>query len=937
MMENTAYIEELYRQWKHDPSSVGRAWRRYFWEAKQPARAQPPAPAVAKDDRVYRQSRVDSLLWAYRDVGYLYARLNPLGGDYGPTHDYLNRTAPDVYEKLTPEEFGIAASDLDMVFSAGRAMKPSPAPLREILAAFQETYCGSIGVEFLHIQDKNIRRWLIEKMESTRNRPALSVPQKRIILQDLLRTEALERMLHQSFVGQKRFSLEGSEAIVPGLHFLIDSAGRYGIEDFVIGTTHRGRLSILHTILHMTPEEVFSRFEEDFQPGMYGGGGDVKYHIGYETDHILDDGGTVHISMASNASHLESVDPVVEGKARALQDSKGDRQRKRVVPLLLHGDAAFCGQGIVSETLNLASLEGYTTGGTIHIVINNQIGFTTPAREARSSFFPTDVAKMLPVPIFHVNGDDPEALVYAADLALQFRETFGTDCVLDVFCFRRYGHNEADEPAFTHPHMYQIIARHPGVATLYGERCAAAGVLSKQAQASFTQEYLGSLRQALEHSRAQPISATDATQGPGWTGIDRRYSHEPVNTSVPQMTLQRIGLHVNTVPEGFHIHPTLARIVARRRSGFQEMAPVDWSSAEALAFGSLLLEGTGVRLSGEDSIRGTFSQRHLTWWDTQSDPPRSYTPLQTLAGRQAPLRAFDSPLSEYAILGFEYGYSLVDPGVLVVWEAQFGDFANGAQVTIDNYLVSAECKWGRLSGLVLLLPHGIEGQGPDHSNARLERFLQLAARENIQVCNLTTPAQYFHALRRQVKVGFRKPLVIMTPKSLLRHPQAVSPLSDLAQGGFQEVLDDTVDPGQVERILLCSGKIYYDLAAQRQTADRKDTALIRVELLYPFPQAALGACLERYQHGTEILWVQEEPRNFGAWTYMRDCFSTRFPEIELQYRGREENACGATATLTQFKAEQKQLIEGAFARTSVPDTTADREAAVANARREVSA
>jgi 2-oxoglutarate dehydrogenase E1 component len=920
-MDNTQYIEDLYRQWQREPGGVDKAWDVYFSRMEGPPAAQPPQVQAPADNMAYRQSRVDSLLWAYRDVGYLYARLNPLGGDYGPTHDYLQRGNGDTYERLTLKEFGIAESDLDTVFSAGRAMKPSPAPLRQILSAFQETYCGPVGVEFLHIQDKNIRRWLIEKMESTRNRPALSVEQKRTILQDLLRTEALEHMLHQSFVGQKRFSLEGSESIVPGLHFLVDSAGRYGIEDFVIGTTHRGRLSILNTILRMTPEEIFSRFEDSFQPGMYGGGGDVKYHIGYETDHVLDDGGTVHISMASNASHLESVDPVVEGKARALQDKIGDRERKRVVPILLHGDAAFSGQGVVAEVLNLASLRGYTTGGTLHIIINNQIGFTTPAREARSSFFPTDVAKMLPVPIFHVNGDDPEALVYVADLALQFRQTFGKDCIVDVFCFRRYGHNEADEPAFTHPRMYQIIAKHPGVATLYGERCAQAGIASKQEQTAFTQEYMNSLKQALDRARSEPISRTDATQGPDWTETDHRYSHEPVDTGVPQATLQRIGLHVNTVPEGFQVHPTLARIVARKRKAFEEMAPVDWSSAEALAFGSLLLEGVPVRLSGEDSVRGTFSQRHLTWWDTpgrdaalraEGAPPRSYTPLQTLAEEQAPLRAFDSPLSEFAVLGFEYGYSLIDPHALVAWEAQFGDFVNGAQVTIDNYIASAECKWGRMSGLVLLLPHGIEGQGPDHSNARLERFLQLAARENIQVGNLSTPAQYFHALRRQVKLGFRKPLVLMTPKSLLRHPKAVSPLNDLAEGGFHEVLDDTCDPAEVERILLCSGKVYYDLLGRRETTERRDVAIVRVEMLYPFPEDALGACLDRYRDAREFVWVQEEPRNYGAWMYVRDRFSTHLPHIELHYFGREESACGATASMAQFQEEQKRLVEGAL-------------------------
>jgi 2-oxoglutarate dehydrogenase E1 component len=923
-MNNTSYIEDLYRQWSQNPAAVGDAWNAYFRQMETPSPAQPGLPLQpGESDMAYRQSRVDSLLWAYRDVGYLYAKLNPLGGDYGPTHDYLNRNGSGVYERLTPKEFGIPDSDLDTVFSAGRAMKPSPAPLREILAAFQETYCGSIGVEFLHIQDKHVRRWLIQKMESSRNKPALSAGQQRIILQDLLRTEALEHMLHQSFVGQKRFSLEGSESIVPCLHFLVDSAGQYDIEDFVIGTTHRGRLSILNTILHMSPEEIFSRFEESFQPGMYGGGGDVKYHIGYETDHILDNGGTVHISMASNASHVESVDPVVEGKARALQDIKDDRQRKRVVPILLHGDAAFCGQGVVAETLNLANLEGYTTGGTIHIIINNQIGFTTPVREGRSSFFPTDVAKMLPVPIFHVNGDDPEAVVYAADLALQFRQTFGRDCILDVFCFRRYGHNEADEPAFTHPRMYQIIAQHPGVATLYGRRCTETGVFLESEQTAFTEKCMGALKDALARAKTQPISITDTTQGPGWNGIDHRYSHEQIETGVPQTTLQRIGLHINAVPEGFHVHPTLGRILGRRHKAFEEMAPVDWASAEALAFGSLLLEGIPVRLSGQDSVRGTFSQRHLTWWDTESDPPRPYTALQTLAEQQAPLRAFDSPLSEYAAMGFDYGYSLAAPDALVAWEAQFGDFANGAQVIVDNYVASAECKWGRMSGLVLLLPHGIEGQGPDHSNAKLERYLQLAACENIQVCNLSTPAQYFHALRRQVKLNFRKPLAIMTPKSLLRHPKAVSPLEDLSEGRFEEVLDDTVDPAQIERILLCSGKVYYDLLSQREATSREDVALIRVEMLYPFPDAAIRACLERYSHAREIVWVQEEARNFGAWTFMQDRFSLHFPDVELRYFGREESACGAAASLTHSQGEQKQLVEGAFGVALEPNAVAD--------------
>jgi 2-oxoglutarate dehydrogenase E1 component len=608
---------------------------------------------------------------------------------------------------------------------------------------------------------------------------------------------------------------------------------------------------------------------------------------------------------------------VVQGKARALQDRKRDRERKRIVPILLHGDAAFSGQGVVSETLNLSRLAGYKTGGTIHIIINNQIGFTTSAREGRSSVFPTDVAKGLRVPIFHINGDDPEALVYAADLALQFRQEFGSDCILDVFCYRRHGHNEADEPSFTHPRMYRLIGAHPSVATLYGQRCAEKDVASPDEQAAIAEKYRKTLKEALQQSRSAPVSEIDTTQGPGWAGIDGQYSHAPAETGVAEATLRRIARHVTTVPEGFSIHRTLKRILDRKWKAFEEQAVVDWAFAESLALGSLLLEGLPVRLSGEDCVRGTFSQRHLTWWDTSSERPRPHTPLQTLAAEQAEFAAFDSPLSEYSVLGFEYGYSLINPHRLVMWEAQFGDFANGAQVTIDNYIASAESKWGRLSGLVLLLPHGSEGQGPDHSSAHLERFLQLAACNNIQVCNMTTPAQYFHALRRQLKVSFRKPLVIMTPKSLLRHPKAISAVADMASGSFQAVLDDGCEPSGVERVLLCSGKVYYELLEQREATGRMDTALVRVEQLYPFPEQALGVCLERYPQRREVVWVQEERQNGGAWHFVQNHFQAHFPTVKLRYHGRAESASSATGAFRQFQAEQKALVEGAFAPLSV--------------------
>ncbi len=912
-MDNVSYIEDVFHQWQQDPSSVERDWDTQF--RSQDNTAVPNEPTTADpscDTMAYRQSRVDSLLWAYRDIGYRYARLNPLGGDYGPDHDYLRRSKTETLQALTIDEFGISVEDLDTVFSAGRFMKPSPAPLRDIITAFQQTYCGSIGVEFLHIQDKNIRSWLINKMESARNRPSLRVDQKRIILKDLICTEALEQTLGQSFVGQKRFSLEGSEAIIPGLHFLVDSAHRYGIEEFVIGTTHRGRLAILSAILHMKPAEIFSRFEEKVLPGLSGGTGDVKYHIGYETNHILENGGVAHVSMVANSSHLESVDAVVEGKTRAIQDWKQDRERKRVVPVLLHGDAAFSGQGVVAETLNLSRLEGYRTGGTIHIIINNQIGFTTPTRQGRSSVFPTDMAKALPIPIFHINGDDPEALVYAVDLALRFRQKFGGDCILDVFCYRRHGHNEADEPSFTHPYMYQIIRDHPSTATLYAHRCAEEGSIGEEERNAIDESFRSDLKEALEHSRSEAASQIDTTQGSGWAGVDGHYKHDPVDTRASEEKLRRIARYVTTVPEGFHIHRTLERILERKQKAFDEDGTLDWAYAESLAFGSLLLEGIRVRLSGEDCVRGTFSQRHLTWWDTETAPPKSYTPLREMAAEQAELAAFDSPLSEYSVLGFEYGYSLVNPYMLILWEAQFGDFANGAQVIIDNYVASAESKWGRLSGLVLLLPHGCEGQGPDHSSAHLERFLQLAACNNIQIHSLTTPSQYFHALRRQVKARYRKPLVIMTPKSLLRHPRAISTLEDLTKGQFEEILDDTVDPEQVKRVLLCSGKLYYELLTRREETGRQDIALVRVEQLYPFPNEAIAKSLHRYNKLEEVFWVQEEPRNGGAWTFMRERFESYFPQVTLRYHGRPESGSSATGSFKQYQEEQERLISTTF-------------------------
>lgn len=901
-----------------DPS-----WAHYFLQQESdtgPAPVSPVTPPSHAQDMAYKQSRVDSLLWAYRDIGYLYAQLNPLGGDYGPDHTYIHSEEHSRYEQLTLENFGLEPSDLDDEFSAGRGLEPSRAPLRDIIKGFRQTYCESIGVEFLHIQNKDMRRWLIEKMESCRNQPRLEDRHKKIILRDLLRTESLEQGLHTFFVGQKRFSLEGSEAIIPGLHFLANNGLQYGIEDIVIGTTHRGRLSILNTIMHMKPEEIFSTFDENVRPRMFGGTGDVKYHIGYETDHVHKDS-VVHVSLVANSSHLESVDAVVQGKTRAIQDLKYGRDRKRVLPVVLHGDAAFAGQGIVAETLNLSRLKGYTTGGTIHIIINNQIGFTTSSRQARSTFFPTDMAKALPVPIFHVNGDDPEALIHAADMALQFRQTFGADCVLDVFCFRRYGHNESDEPSFTHPYMYRLIKNHPGVATLYGRLCAATGVASETEQNTLRQKYALTLKQALQRTRDEHMDQVNTSQGEAWDKLDPDYSHETVPTAVPQQTLTRIARHITTIPDNFHAHRTLERILDRNWKAFAKSKRVDWAFAESLAFGSLLIEGLQVRLSGEDCARGTFSQRHMTWWDIQSERPHSYTPLRTLQEGQARMDVYDSPLSEYSVLGFEYGYALVDPHALTIWEAQFGDFVNGAQVVIDNYIASALHKWDRNNGLVLLLPHGNEGQGPDHSSGHLARFMQLSACNNMQVLNLTTPAQYFHALRRQMKVGYRRPMIIMSPKSLLRHPRALSPVIDLTRDHFHEVLDDNCAPEEVTHLLICSGKVFYDLKAKQDYMETKTMAIIRLEQLYPFPDQSLQTCLARYPHVHQVTWVQEEPKNYGAWGAIRDRFITHFPAIDLQYVGRDESASSATGSSRLHKEQQEQLVEQAFAGLTAPQAT----------------
>ena len=920
MTDGIEYLEELYHQWRSDETSVTAEWREFFQTHEQVSDPGLHRQRKTTGDMVHKQSRVDSLLWAYRDVGYLQAKLNPLA-DVITDRNWTN--------PLSLSAFGLASEDLGLVFSAGRSLKPGQAALRTILDAFKETYCSRMGAEFLHIQDKQMRSWLIEKMESTRNKPKLTREQRKTILDDLIKAEEFEHFLHTTFIGQKRFSLEGAEVVIPALHFLVNSAHSRGITDIVIGTTHRGRLTILNRILGKPAREIFSEFQ-DVGTGLYGGSGDVKYHLGYSLDHIHPDGSSIHVTLVANPSHLESVGPVVLGKTRAVQERRADSERRRVVPIILHGDAAFSGQGVVAEVFNLSQLRGYGTGGAIHLIINNQIGFTTSMRDARSTFFPTDVAKAMPVPIFHVNGDHPEIVAHALDLALQFRQTFQHDAVVDVFCYRRHGHNEGDEPSFTHPRMYTLIEKHPGIGALYGEFCDQEGITDSPERTRARTEYRVHLRQALKEPPSAP-PRPNSFQGSDWTGLQAAYTPDRVDTGVAEKTLHRIAHKLTAIPEGFHIHPKLKRILHDKQKSAAADA-IDWAFAESLAFGTLLVEGIPVRLSGQDSARGTFSQRHSVWWDVESSEPKPYVPLNTLDADQAVFSVFDSPLSEYSVLGFEYGFSLSQPKSLIMWEAQFGDFCNGAQVIIDNYIASAEAKWARASGLALLLPHGYEGQGPEHSSAHLERFLQLCAHENIQVCIPTTPAQYFHLLRRQMRRSFRKPLIIMTPKSLLRHPLVVSTLGQLAGGSFREIMDDGPGTGSagttsnaaprsgsaatstqvVRMVCFCAGKIYYDLLQARQARHITDVALLRIEQLHPFPRDMLKKTLKRYKDVQCFRWVQEEPANRGAWAYFKQACATYVPEMNLQYAGREASASPATGSYKQHISEQQAVVQRAL-------------------------
>jgi 2-oxoglutarate dehydrogenase E1 component len=889
---NLDVIEDAYRRWRRDPSSVDEDWRLFFEGFELGSARRPTAVDSAAQNNIVR------LIQAYRDLGHFLARLDPLS-DARTTHPQLELSF-----------FGFTEADLDREFDTSVFRGLPRATLRQLVAVLRETYCRTIGVEYTHIQDRAIRTWLEERMEPRRNQPNFARRQKLRILMELHFTELFEKFLHARYIGQKRFSLEGAETLIPMLDALVEKSPELGVQEIVIGMAHRGRLNVLANILGKPYQEVFAAFEDNYLPNSIDGDGDVKYHLGFSSDRLTAKGQPIHLSLTPNPSHLEAVNPVVEGRTRAKQNLDGDHERRRHIPLLIHGDAAFAGQGLVAETLNLSQLAGYTTGGTVHIMVNNQIGFTTSPSDARSTTYCTDIAKMLQVPIFHVNGEDPEAAVYVTELALEFRQAFNKDVVIDMFCYRRHGHNEGDEPSFTQPIMYGKIKDRPTVTELYTEQLILRGDLTVDETEAIDDAFHEKLVNAQKEVKggAQYKPGMRGFEG-RWLGMHRAYSHRPVDTAVSYETLWQITQALTRVPENFEVHPKIAKLLETRLTEVRSRQPIDWAFAEALAFGTLLLEGTPVRLSGQDSRRGTFSQRHAVLYDARTGD--RYLPLNSLGPKQAPFSAYDSLLSEAAVLGFEFGYTLDDPNMLVLWEAQFGDFANGAQMIIDQFIVCSNSKWQRDSGLVMLLPHGYEGQGPEHSSARIERYLQLCADDNIQVCDPSSPAQYFHVLRRQMKRDFRKPLILMTPKSLLRSKKATSPIKDFTDGRFQEVIDDAdVDPARVERVLLCSGKVYYDLLDKRTERATETVAILRVEQFYPFAEEMFRRTLGRYRKARDWVWVQEESQNMGGWTFMEP----RLRELgyEVAYVGRDASASPATGSLAIHRREQAELVEAAL-------------------------
>jgi 2-oxoglutarate dehydrogenase E1 component len=910
---NADFLESKYEDWKKDAGSVEPLWSSFFEGFElgmarlvtKGAEVAGGGGAPLSEKTLNFRMRVSNALQSFRALGHTAAHLDP-----------LDKEGPEV-PSLTLAGLGFTAEDLEEEVQTHLFRNGQPMKLKTMLAELQRNYCGKTGFEFMHIHHPEVRAWLLDRIEG-RNLDAKPAAQDQVnALRWLLEAESFERFLHRRFVGQKRFSVEGGESMLVALETILEAMPAAGGKEIILGMAHRGRLSVLANFLRKPLEYLFYEFSENYVPNMVSGDGDVKYHLGFETVRQTASGDSIGVMLAPNPSHLEAVDPVVEGMARARQRALNDtKDRKKVIPVLIHGDAAFAGQGLVAEVLNLSQLPGYRTGGTIHIIVNNQIGFTTMPEDARSSDYCTDVAKMIEAPVFHVNGDCPLEVMNATRLAFEFRQTFGRDVIIDIVCYRRYGHNETDEPGFTQPNMARAIAEHPSTATLFRLDLATAGVLDEAGSAALQRELDDELEQGITTLADRDKNAAGGNPFEGSMAMPQpAYDYEPVKTGVELTTLQKIGQRLLEVPEEFNLHPTIAkRFLAARRKAIEAGEGIDWAYAESLAFGTLLTEGHGVRLSGQDVRRGTFSQRHSVFYDSQTR--ERHIPLNNLSADQGRYCVYNSLLSEAAVLGFDYGYSLLTSNLLVCWEAQFGDFVNGAQVIIDQFIASAESKWQRPSHITLLLPHGYEGQGPEHSSARLERFLQLCAGGNMQVCNFTTPAQYFHALRRQLKRSTRKPLIVMTPKSLLRHPKCVSKLSDMAEGTtFKEVLDDEnllAAPERVTRLILCSGKVYYDLLAFREEHKIKNAAIIRIEQLYPLNYEMLKEIVAKYPRAQKKwIWCQEEPRNMGAFYYIRP----RLEEIsnhKLRYSGRERSSSPAAGSKAIHTLEQENLVESAF-------------------------
>jgi 2-oxoglutarate dehydrogenase E1 component len=899
---HASYIDSLYQSYKEDPESVDFGWQKFF-EGFDFGRESEPVSASETPQNLLKEINVMNMIYGYRQRGHLFTNTNPV------------RERRKYFPGKELETFGLTESDLDTVFNAGVEVGLGPAKLRDIHALLEQTYCQSIGAEYVYIRNPEKLSWFKKRMESERNTPNLPLDTKKRILKKLNEAVVFENFLGTKFLGQKRFSLEGAESLIPALDYVIERGADLGIEEFVLGMAHRGRLNVLANIMNKTYKDIFAEFEGKGYDETKSYGGDVKYHLGFSTDVETKSGRKVHLSLCPNPSHLETVDPIVEGISRSKIDFKYAGDNTKLAPILIHGDASIAGQGIVYEVLQMAKLDGYKTGGTIHLVINNQVGFTTNFKDARSSTYCTDIAKLTLSPVFHVNGDDVEALIYAINIAVEYRQKYKNDVFIDILCYRRYGHNESDEPKFTQPLLYKAIEQHPNPREIYNKKLMESGTVDANLAKEMEKDFRNLLQERLNESKQSNVYEPNPMYSGSWSGLRSANPEDfevSAETAVSRDQLLSIAETITTLPTDKKIFRKIEKLFEERRKMVKNNS-LDWAMGELLAYGTLLSEG--FRLSGQDVERGTFSHRHAVV--KVEDSEEEFVPLLQLKNGDKAVKfdVYNSHLSEYGVLGFEYGYALANPQALVLWEAQFGDFVNGAQIILDQYLVSAETKWQRSNGVVLLLPHGYEGQGPEHSSARMERFLESCAEYNIQVANCTTPANYFHMLRRQLKRDFRKPLVVFTPKSLLRNPLCVSSIEDFTEGQFQEVIDDTlVKAEDVKRVVFCTGKVYYDLLEKQKADSRTDVAIVRLEQIYPLPIKKLEAIQNKYSKAAEYYWVQEEPENMGAWPFL--CRKFRNIDIDLKVISRKESSSTATGYAKQHVSQQLYVIGKAFEDTA---------------------